>query len=124
MKKIIGLFVCLFMMNVAMSQNESGTAIFNGKSSVDSKKGVYKFQCKEDLFTDDHFTMTIGHYTDHFMVQSEKNNGLRNITVKLNEVNDQNKVILVRLLVSLKLNNVNYNNKTYSAEDFVDNIIL
>lgn len=124
MKKILGLLTCLFLMNIAIGQSENGTAIFTSTQKVDNEKGVYEFQFKEDLASQEKIDETTAFYTDYFTVDTKTANGLHTMTVTLNEVSYDNKKLMHRLLVTLNLKKVSFQNKTYDTRAFVEDIIL
>ena len=124
MKKFLGLIACIFMLNVAIGQNEGGTAIVSTQDKIDNTNGVYVFQFDQAMATPEMIDKQTAHYTDFFKVERSVQNGMNTIKIKLNAVEYENKKVIQRLLISLDLQNVNYKNKTYKTDEFIKEIIL
>lgn len=125
MKKIFGVFICMLVMNVAIGQSdEASVASFTSENDVNNVEGVYNFQFDIEHADKAEIDKKAAYYTEYFSVDLKQTEDLNKLSVSLKEVTKMNKKIMMRLFVSLNLDQVKYNAKTYETRAFFDENIL
>lgn len=84
-------------------------AAIEDKSGIDHESGVYEYYVNASEISKEDVNKAANYYTDYFSVKQKEDDGLRVIMVYLNNPGDEMSInVVMRLLVTLKIDKVNY----------------
>lgn len=100
---------------ISFGQNRVATAISADNFATDNVKGVYSFIIPADI-SEKEVALSAEYYTMYFSVVLNTENHQTVVTLK--ESTDNARHIICRFIISLGLNEVEFNRNSYQVEDF------
>lgn len=108
MKNTLVLIITFMTLGFTINAQKYVAAI-EDKSGIDHESGVYEFYVNASEISEEDVNNAANYYTDYFSVKQKEDDGLRVIMVYLDSPGDEMSInIIMRLLVTLKIDKVNY----------------